>query len=517
MSKENADYLMARAQGAGIVNKDELSNFMGQMQVESAGFSRMTEDLNYSGRRLFQVFQGRNGLDTRAKAEELAASGAEAIANALYGGHWGARNLGNTEPGDGWKFRGRGYVQLTGRANYERIGTEIGIDLGNQPELLEDRSVAAQVAIHYWKTRVIPHGAQLDVAAATKRINGGQNHLAERMVHASEWKQKLDNGYRPDAVIEVQAYAPLANLQTTLAQISRRDAPGAKMIEGMPEYLRVQNSPQGSSAAGELREGRSGPQVRELQLALMGLGVRDGKGRTLAIDGVFGASTRQAVENFQLWNALPTSGVVDQRTRDLIQEPQLRAAAARPGDAADLAVADGTPSDGQLSRRVAPTDAGIAASLPRHLALDPTHASHPDHAMYRRIRAGISAIDEQHGKPYDEASERVSRSLLARCRGASACGSTETGVSQGMALRRVDHVLMGTTGNVFAIEGRLDDPAHRRAFVSAAEAALFPVTESDRLLATANRLGAREQDAERQHTPMFRPHHPAAGASHTTG
>src|SRR5690606_5365927 len=130
--------------------------------------------------------------------------------------------------------------------------------------------------------------------------------------------------------------------------------------------------------------------------------------------------TRQAVENFQLWNGLETSGVVDRLTRELLHDSQTRTATMRPGDAHD------------------------AASAPARTLTDPTNPSHPDHAMYERIRSGVRAIDEANGKPYDEASERISRSLLARCKGADACpvADAPVAVAPRMTLRRVDHVLM---------------------------------------------------------------------------
>jgi predicted chitinase len=167
-SKENADYLMRIAMNKGINDSKQLSNFMGQMQIESEGYASMNENLHYSGQRLLEVFPGRNGLHTIEQANAIAAGGQEAVAEAIYGGDWGKnpRHLGNTEPGDGWKFHGRGYVQLTGRANYERIGKEIGLDLVNHPELAANREIAAKIAVHYWESRVVPHGHQNDVEGA---------------------------------------------------------------------------------------------------------------------------------------------------------------------------------------------------------------------------------------------------------------------------------------------------------------------------------------------------------------
>src|ERR1700722_18014116 len=101
-SENNADYLMQAAMNAGIRDPKELANFMGQMQVESGDFASLNENLNYSGERLLKVFPGRNGLDSIEQADRITAGGPKAVANAIYGGDWGATNLGNTEPGDAW-------------------------------------------------------------------------------------------------------------------------------------------------------------------------------------------------------------------------------------------------------------------------------------------------------------------------------------------------------------------------------------------------------------------------------
>ncbi|MGD6053389.1 hypothetical protein QUV15_22980, partial [Xanthomonas citri pv. citri] len=130
----NRDYLLLRAYESGIREPRELAAFMGQMQVESGNFRSMHENLNYSGGRLLEVFPGRNGMDTRAEADAIARGGQQGIANAIYGGNWGRENLGNTEQGDGWRFHGRGYVQLTGRDNYERAARETGMDVVNNPD-----------------------------------------------------------------------------------------------------------------------------------------------------------------------------------------------------------------------------------------------------------------------------------------------------------------------------------------------------------------------------------------------
>lgn len=91
-------------------------------------------------------------------------------------------DLGNVAPGDGFKYRGRGLIQLTGRGNYKRAGDALGVDLINKPELLGEASLACRSAAWFWKT----HGCNelADEGAferITKRINGGLNGYAERL------------------------------------------------------------------------------------------------------------------------------------------------------------------------------------------------------------------------------------------------------------------------------------------------------------------------------------------------
>src|SRR5690606_9297192 len=98
--------------------------FLGQIAVESGQFSTVTESLNYSVDALVKMF-GRHRIsvpDAERYGRKLGQkANQEALANLLYGGEWGRKNLGNTEPGDGWRFRGRGLKQLTGRDNYRRF------------------------------------------------------------------------------------------------------------------------------------------------------------------------------------------------------------------------------------------------------------------------------------------------------------------------------------------------------------------------------------------------------------
>lgn len=94
----------------------------------------------------------------------------------------GRRDLGNTWPGDGRRYRGRGLIQITGRANYAACGTALGLSLLDQPELLEEPVNACRSAAWFWKTYGLNELADLgDQVRVTKRINGGTNGLADRL------------------------------------------------------------------------------------------------------------------------------------------------------------------------------------------------------------------------------------------------------------------------------------------------------------------------------------------------
>lgn len=129
----------------------------------------------------------------------------------------------------------------------------------------------------------------------------------------------------------------------------------------------------------------------------------------------------------------------------------------------------------------------------------PDDPAHPDHALLEQIRGGVRKLDEEVGKPYDAMSERISRSLLAVCKDNRDAypGAGDRSLAEN-ALTRVDHVVMGKTGNVFAVEGRLDDPAHKRVHVDVEQAIKTPVEQSDQKLLAANQALAQERALTQQ-------------------
>ena len=146
--------LISALDAAGYTNKKERAMFLAQMAHETGNF-RYDEEIhdgsNYEGR----------------------------------------SDLGNNQPGDGKRYKGRGYIQLTGRANYRQYGNLIGVDLENNPDLAKDPNIAARVAIEYWKKRVDRTAAKNgDVRTVTYNINGGYNGLADRMQKYKKYLKK---------------------------------------------------------------------------------------------------------------------------------------------------------------------------------------------------------------------------------------------------------------------------------------------------------------------------------------
>ena len=142
--------------------------FIGQCMHESNNFKTLTENLNYSARGLMNTWPSR--FPTEEFANQYARN-PEKIANRVYGGRMGN---GPEETGEGWKYRGRGIKQLTGKENYERCGAGLGVNLVENPDLLLEPKYAALSAGWYWNKHNINQLADRgDIETMTRRINGG--------------------------------------------------------------------------------------------------------------------------------------------------------------------------------------------------------------------------------------------------------------------------------------------------------------------------------------------------------
>lgn len=173
----HADALENARKGSSVNTPRRLCHFMGQVFVETAGFRVLEENLNYKNpARLDMVFSAVKGT---ADAKALIAKGPQAIANRVY-----ASRLGNGDEasGDGWRYRGSGYKQLTGRSNFRAIGAIVKMDLEGRPELAREPAGAAQVAFAFWDAcKCSPLADAGDLEVITKKVNGpAKLGLAER-------------------------------------------------------------------------------------------------------------------------------------------------------------------------------------------------------------------------------------------------------------------------------------------------------------------------------------------------
>jgi len=158
--------------------------FIGQCAVESANFTRLQENLNYSAERITQVWPSRF---PNVSIAQPYAHNPKALANFVYAGR-----LGNLQDGDGWMYIGRGLIQITGRENYANCENGIGVDLINNPDLLLTPKYAALSAGWYWNKKGLNALADSqEYGAMTKRINGGLTELDERIFKITKALQVL--------------------------------------------------------------------------------------------------------------------------------------------------------------------------------------------------------------------------------------------------------------------------------------------------------------------------------------
>jgi putative chitinase len=176
----------------GIVTPRRVRHFMAHLHHESLGLTRLEENLNYSAKRLCQVWPRR--FPTLAAAQPYAGN-PRALAEKVYGGR-----MGNVRPGDGWKFRGGGFIMCTGHDNWARAEKWSGLPLRKSPELGRQIGPAAEIAAAFWEAeglnqivdadddeRAIADVADRirlnetdDLVEGTEEINGGRIGLEDR-------------------------------------------------------------------------------------------------------------------------------------------------------------------------------------------------------------------------------------------------------------------------------------------------------------------------------------------------
>lgn len=161
-----------------INTSERVAAFLAQCTHESGGFKRLKENLNYRWESLRKVFP--KYFPTDELAQEYAHK-QEQIANRVYGGRMGN---GDESSGDGFRYCGRGLIQLTGRNNYTKFAESIGMAVEEVPSLLETFEGAVKSACWFWKTNNLNQYADAgDILTMTKRINGGTIGLEDRIKH----------------------------------------------------------------------------------------------------------------------------------------------------------------------------------------------------------------------------------------------------------------------------------------------------------------------------------------------
>lgn len=186
------DAIVATCQEFEINTDKRIAGFLAQTSHESGGYTMLTENLNYRATTLAACWPNRFaviGPDKKPKRDEKGAliptkvaqsiaGKPELIANMVYSGRMGN---GPAESGEGWKYRGRGLKQLTGKDNYARCGHALGVDLVGNPDLLLEPLYAARSAGWFWKANNLSAFADVDdIKGMTKKINGGYIGIVQR-------------------------------------------------------------------------------------------------------------------------------------------------------------------------------------------------------------------------------------------------------------------------------------------------------------------------------------------------
>jgi putative chitinase len=244
-----------------ITTERRVAHFISQCAHESNNFRSLEENLNYSEDALLRVFPRYFGVGKRNPAEY--ARNPEKIANYVYMDEYRSpkSKLGNVQPGDGWRFRGRGLKQLTGRDNYTAFARSIGMTAEEAANYVATEPGAVESATWFWDTNRLNTIADTDdVVAMTRRINGGDIGLADRQ---SRYNHAI---------------------QILTGNVPVSSGSGVNLNE-------------------TLRVGSRGETVRAVQAKL-----------GLTADGIFGPGTERAVREWQAANGLVADGIVGPRT-----------------------------------------------------------------------------------------------------------------------------------------------------------------------------------------------------------
>jgi putative chitinase len=248
-----------------ITNERRVAGFLAQCAHESNNFKFLKENLNYSADGLKRIFPKYfKDVDPNDYARQP-----EKIANRVYANRM---NNGDENSGDGWKYRGRGVIQLTGCDNYSRFAKDMDMSLEEVVEYLETIEGAIMSAAWYWNSRKINIAADNnDIVKMTKLVNGGTIGLEDRKKHYAHILEVLGTEYEESSDVE-----------DTEEEESDAEAININQV---------------------IKKGAKGPTVVALQEAL-GVGA----------DGAFGGGTEKALKAWQEANELTADGIAGPKT-----------------------------------------------------------------------------------------------------------------------------------------------------------------------------------------------------------
>lgn len=281
---------------AGINTPLRLAHFLAQVAHETGGFRILRESGRYSAERIMEIFGvGKHSAGvTWAEAKRLAGNG-EALFDRVYGlgNPRKARELGNTEPGDGPAFRGAGLNQGTGRGFFARASRACGVDFCAEPDLATSPEWALPFALAEWDQTFLTLSDRNDIRAVTKRLNGGYNGLADRI----RWFDRIWNLLREA----------------------------------------------GAATDGSWRTQEPDPAVKAVQRDLAALGY------DLQIDGRQGPATEAAIRAFQSAHGISVDGVAGPVTRAAIETALAGCRSPKPESANPPIVEDAAGKGGGLA------------------------------------------------------------------------------------------------------------------------------------------------------------------------
>jgi putative chitinase len=263
-------------------NSKRLCHFLAQVSHECMGFTRVEEGLNYSAGRMLEVFGvGKHSARITPSEAQRLAGHQEAFAERVYGlgNPTMARSLGNTQPGDGYRYRGRGFMQITGRDAYQDASNRSGVDFVANPDIVVQPFYALMTAAAFWdKKNLNPYADQNNIEQLTKRINGAYNGLADRKSQFAT-AQRLWGGSATAA--------------------GRSLGPSSGSFGGERPRLEY----------GDLK-----PEVLEAKKLLVSSGYSG-----FVMDEVFSRSMHMAVVRFKLDHSLPGDGIIDEETWGVLE------------------------------------------------------------------------------------------------------------------------------------------------------------------------------------------------------